>query len=542
MQTVLVVGAGPVGLVMAAELARHGIRCRIIDTLSQPSPHCRALGITTRTLEVFEDMGILTEVIDRGIWIRGRRIAIGGNPAGDFEENLNDFPYAHTTLSIPQPLTERILTRHLASFGITVERGVTLKTLKPSDECVRVQLEQADGEMEESVFSYVIGCDGAHSAVRKSAGIEFEGEMMPYEFMLADVHIDWELPAGYSFQSIYPASNTAPEFFVAIPLPQPGRYRVSMLAPTKPGSNQKGTDHGIQSERESPCLELLQQKADQLVGDPVQLSDLRWSSIFRISMRLARSYQAGNVFLAGDAAHIHPPTGGQGMNTGIQDAYNLAWKMALVLKGRSPQSLLESYTAERREEGQKVIERTISASLNTGAGGFKTDRLADSQISVSYRNSRWVTANSGEFTSDLQPGDRAPDCLSLRRQGVGYTFRLFELLKGTEHVLLIDLASPTQAIVYNLYQLVHMLTYNYGEDIFQYLKIVAISSKGEDTLYIPHIIWAWDPDGEFARAFGSLYEASWLIRPDGYVSWFGMNYDYRDLILHLQKIFKKIRK
>nr|WP_083769206.1 FAD-dependent monooxygenase [Dyadobacter fermentans] len=540
MHAVLIVGAGPVGLVMAAELARHHVRCRIIDTLQKPLPYCRALSTTTRTLEVFEDMGILQKAVDAGIWLSGRRVAYAGGPARDYPEQSGDFPYSHTYLNIPQPETERILTEHLSALGIEVERGLTLKGLTQDDDAVSVLLESSDGKMEETQFPYVIGCDGAHSFVRKAAGIDFEGEMMPFEFMLADVKIDWQLPSGYSFQSIHPAINTPPDFLVAVPLPEPGRYRVSMLAPTADMTSELGTDHGIQSERPAPGLDVFQKKANDLMGEPARLSALRWSSIFRISMRLATSYQAGNVFIAGDAAHIHPPTGGQGMNTGIQDAYNLAWKLALVLKKKSPQSLLESYTLERRAEAENVIERTIRATMNTGPAGFKSDRLADSQLLVSYRSSSWVHPIGDQaWTSDLRPGDRAPDCAGLRQQRIGYPFRLFYLLKGTAHVLLFDLRDPTPHCPDELHALVRDLRSEFGEEIGLYLRIIAITSKPQqlNVHTVSDITWVFDPDESFARAYSSQNKASWLIRPDGYISWCHVGYNSQDLLPYLRKVF-----
>ncbi|GAB3279413.1 FAD-dependent oxidoreductase [Larkinella harenae] len=537
--TVLVVGAGPVGLVMAAELARHGIRCRLIDALPQPSPFCRALSVTSRTLEVWEKIGILREAIDAGIWIKGRRITIAGKPAQDYQEDLNGFPYAHASLSLPQPMTERILTSHLSFLGVFPERGVSLTALTQDDETVTVQLTSTDGQTEETQFRYVVGCDGAHSFVRRAAGIDFEGETFPYAFMLGDVQIDWQLPSGYSYQSIYPGDQAAPEFFVAIPLPEPHRYRVSMLATPELISDEAGTDHGLQPERLAPGLEQLQAKADQLVGEPTRLRDLRWSSIFRISMRLASSYQAGKVFLAGDSAHIHPPTGGQGMNTGIQDAFNLAWKMALVLKGRSPETLLGSYTAERREEGEKVIERSLRASMNTGVQGFKTDRLHDTQLTVSYRNSPWIAPLPDEqWITDLRPGDRAPDCLGLRRQGIGYPIRLFDILTGIDHVLLVDLQTDSQRKLVDLCALRLRLRVEFGDDINSYLLIVAVGSHPENARIVPDIAWVQDTHGSLTHTYSLQHEVCWLIRPDGYLSWCGVGITNPDLFSYLGLLFK----
>src|SRR5690606_27960402 len=283
-------------------------------------------------------------------------------------------------------------------------------------------------------------CDGAHSAVRKALGIDFEGDAYPWPFMLGDVHIDWDLPYGMAFRAVRPVKDAPPDMFIAIPLPEPGRYRVSMLAPPSlvPAG---GTEHGIQAEMKGPALDDLQAIADDMLPGRPKLSDLRWSSVFRISMRLAAHYRQGRVFIAGDAAHIHPPTGGQGMNTGIQDAYNLAWKLALVARGEGRAELLDSYEAERRPVGADVVKRTQAASENYGREKGKTpDRMADTQILVSYRGSPLVGDEVGAEMTGPAAGDRAPDVQGLQREGFGFPLRLFDVLKGTGHVLLLRVA------------------------------------------------------------------------------------------------------
>ena len=414
---VLVVGAGPVGLTMAAELARHGTHCRIIDRLAEPFPYCRAIGVTPRTLEVWEDMGIAREMIDAGLWIDGLRSIIHGHPPKDNLLELDDLPYGE--LGLPQYETERLLARHLGRFGIKVERGVTLAALDQRERDVQVRLDRADGTAETATFRAVIGCDGAHSAVRRALGIPFEGEAFPMMFMLGDVHIDWDLPRGMALRALRLVENAAPDMFIAIPLPEPGRYRVSMLAPAElaaPG----GTNHGIQSELPGPQLPQLQSVANDLLPQKPKLSDLRWSSIFRISMRLADAYRRDRVFIAGDAAHIHPPTGGQGMNTGIQDAYNLAWKLALVLQAAATETLLDSYEAERRPVGAEVIARTRAASEGYGREpGGQPDRLADTQILLSYRGTPWVRDDGAGLDAAVPAaGDRAPDAHGISASAV----------------------------------------------------------------------------------------------------------------------------
>jgi 2-polyprenyl-6-methoxyphenol hydroxylase-like FAD-dependent oxidoreductase len=321
---VLVVGAGPVGLTMAAELARHGASCRIIDKLATPLPYCRAIGVTPRTLEVWDDMGIAQTMIDAGLWLRGYHSILNGAPAQDTIVDLSDLPYGGQ-LGIPQPDTERLLTAHLARFGIAIEREVTLAAFRQDNDVVEVEFVRPDQSTEKAVFKYIVGCDGAHSTVRRLLEIPFEGDHFPIGFMLGDVVLDCDLARGMMLRSITPREGGAPDFIVAIPLPEKNRYRVSMLAPSR-SSDAATAEHGLQTQGVPPTLEELQVVADRLFPTKVTMSDLRWSSNFRIGMRLAARYREGRGFLAGDAAHIHPPTGGQGMNTGIQDSYNLAWE------------------------------------------------------------------------------------------------------------------------------------------------------------------------------------------------------------------------
>lgn len=284
MSDVLVVGAGPVGLTLACDLARHGVRCRIIDRLPQPLPYCRAIGVTPRTLEVWEDLVLAREMIDAGLWLMGLRSIIDNRPPQDAPAPLLNLPYAQ--LGLPQYETERLLTRHLARCGIAVERGISLAALSQDESGVTVRLEQESGAPEEARFRYVVGCDGAHSAVRHQLGIAFEGEAYPWPFMMGDVHIRWDLPYGMALRALRLVEGGPPDMFIAIPLPEPGRYRVSMLAPPRlvPAG---GTDHGIQTELKGPSLTDLQAVAEDLLPDQPRLLDLRWSSVFRISMRLA---------------------------------------------------------------------------------------------------------------------------------------------------------------------------------------------------------------------------------------------------------------
>ncbi|MDF2994531.1 MAG: monooxygenase [Xanthobacteraceae bacterium] len=502
---ILVIGAGPVGLTLACELARHGVRARIIDRLDAPSTYCRAIGVTPRTLEVMEDMGIVRELVDAGLWLTGMRLILPGAPAKDLTLDLSDLPFAQ--LGAPQYATEAVLTAHLSSYGISIERGTALADLRQDADGVDVELDTPNGR-ERALFRYVVGCDGAHSAVRKALGIGFEGDAFPMEFMLGDVHIDWDLPRGMTLRAIRPVEDAPPDLFVAIPLPERGRYRVSAAAPARlaapPGS---GTDHGIQADRPGATLDDLQEVADRLLPEHATLSDLRWSSIFRISMRLADKYRVGNAFIAGDACHIHPPTGGQGMNTGIQDAYNLAWKLALVVQGRASDALLDSYEAERRPVAEDVIARTTEASVNLGREGRKAppDRLADTQILVSYAGG---PLSAGPGNANLRPGDRVPDVPGLRRDGFGFPLRLFELLRGTRYVLLVPLADgdtwKVEACAATLRQMFPDL-----------VRVIAIAPGDAPVEEPSGVELVHDASGAFRTVFGE--GGLWLVRPDGYL-------------------------
>jgi 2-polyprenyl-6-methoxyphenol hydroxylase-like FAD-dependent oxidoreductase len=532
MPDVLVVGAGPVGLTMAAELACHGCRCRIIDRLEAPSGYCKAIGVTPRTLEVWDDMGVARPMIDAGLWLTGLRTIVPGQPVRDAITDLSDLPYGN--LGIPQYETERILGEHVARLGVTVERGVWLTVVRDQGRRVAVELARADGHTESAEFRFVVGCDGAHSTVRRAAGIAFPGEAFPMDFMLGDVRIDWDVPRGLAVFAIEPHDDAPPDFVVVIPLPERQRYRISMLAPPEP-PEAGGEEHGIMADRPGPPLEELQPVADTLLPGKPRLVELRWSSRFRISMRIADKYRAGNLFIAGDAAHIHPPTGGQGMNTGIQDAYNLAWKMALVLRGAAGDRLLDSYEAERRPVGIDVVERTKAASMSLGRAR-KEDRLADTQILVNYRDSAWgedAAPGSGPCA-----GDRAPDAHGLRRDHVGFPLRLFDVLRGTEHVVFVALGPDASSPTGSLEALASDLRERYG-DLVRIVAVVAADAQPPELIGVPVLR---DTEGAFARAYATTGDALWVIRPDGYIGFHGRVADRAKLDAFLRRTFANDRR
>jgi FAD binding domain len=234
------------------------------------------------------------------------------------------------------------------------------------------------------------------------------------------------------------------------------------------------------------------------------------------------------VFIAGDAAHIHPPTGGQGMNTGIQDAYNLAWKLALVVRGVAPEALLESYEAERLPVGADVVARTRAATENFGRGGGRPDRLADTQIRVSYGGTGWVRDDAVDLSDSVPAaGDRAPDAGGLTRHGIGFPLRMFDVLRGTGHVLVAHCAGVDTP---NLAAFATEIRAQFGAD----LRIVAVTPDG-DVPDQPGIAVLEDKQRAFADAYGAR-DTSFLVRPDGYIGWRGRGWRDPGLLVHLGRI------
>ncbi len=250
-------------------------------------------------------------------------------------------------------------------------------------------------------------------------------------------------------------------------------------------------------------------------------------------MRLAEHYRIGRVFIAGDAAHIHPPTGGQGMNTGIQDAYNLAWKLALVLEGVAVGTLLDSYEAERRPVGAEVVARTRAASEGFGREkGGKPDRLADTQILVSYRGTDWVRDEPDDIdAAGPAAGDRAPDVCALKRRNVGFPVRLFDILRGTEHVLLVHLAHiGARADMTALAAFAHEAGARFGLP----MRVAVIAAEA-DVPELPGVALYHDSEDAFAAAYGAQQNAL-LVRPDGYIGWRGPSWRHPGLVTHLSRI------
>jgi 2-polyprenyl-6-methoxyphenol hydroxylase-like FAD-dependent oxidoreductase len=340
---VLIVGAGPTGLTLGAQLQALGASVRLIDRQLDRVRESRALAVQPRTLEVLAGLGISPKLVERGnaaVALRmhaGRRVV----PLPLFDIGIEDTAYPFL-LFISQAETEAVLSEHVATRGLRVDRGVELVAFEAGEENVTCALSNDHGITEELRARYLVGCDGAHSTVRRGAGIPFEGGAYPQTFALADLEVDGDLERDGVH--VFMGAQGMLFFF---PLGTPASWRMMGMRPVRP--------NGRAQDMAEPSLDQLQAISDSYTGGALRLRDPAWLTYFRLHHRQAARYRAGRVFLAGDAAHVHSPAGAQGMNTGIQDAWNLGWKLALAARRMADEALLDSYEAERWPIGRFVL-------------------------------------------------------------------------------------------------------------------------------------------------------------------------------------------
>src|SRR5229473_4877831 len=342
---VLIVGAGPTGLTAALELSRLGIPVRIIDKQADPATTSRAVGVQPRTLELLELRGLADEMVRLGNPGLAASFYGGGKRVFRLDFTRIDSRY-HYLLFISQAETERILRTAVEKQGVRIERGVELvgltqDVLSHDPNPVRVVLRHADGRLEQAQAPWLISAEGAHSIVRATLDLPFEGKTRVEQYALGDLHIDGELAetdlhifsSEHGFLGLFPMGGR--------------RFRLMASNPISKSSKET-----------QPSLEELQQLYDQRSHIPAKFHDMSWSSWFRINSRMVNRLQVGRVFLGGDSAHIHSPAGAQGMNTGMQDMMNLCWKLAMVIKGQAKPELLETFSRERIPIIQMVLKKT----------------------------------------------------------------------------------------------------------------------------------------------------------------------------------------
>ena len=514
--SVLIVGAGPTGLVAAHELARDGIKCRLISKDAHRAMQSRAIAIHPRTVESFELMGLADDFLAAGQRITG--VNINGDSGRiahvGFASLDTRYPFV---LGVPQDETERILEEHVGKLGLPVERNTELVGLAPNGSGVTARL-QKDGRIEEVEADWVLGCDGAHSAVREKLGISFEGGTYPELFVLADIRVEGDL--DHKEAAVWLPADGATAFF---PLPEE-RWR--LIVANSP-ADWKGEPSLAQ------CQALIEQRG---LGH-LRLADPRWTAVFRIHRREAGHFRQGRAFLLGDAAHIHSPVGGQGMNMGMQDAFNLAWKLGLVIGQGGNPALLDSYEPERRPIDEAVLRQTDRAtrlvSLHGTVTRFVRDHLmslatrlpmvveklgeAISGIAIDYRQSP-IVEDHAIGAPGPHAGDRAPDAVVEDRRIGGGSTRLYELFAQHRQMLL--LVGEGTGATPDLPEL--------AQRGIAVRHVTGPGGSGGDLI---------DAKGEVAKRYGSA-GAAYLIRPDGYVGFrCTLNDMPRYLPGHLAKLF-----
>ncbi|BCH24163.1 FAD-dependent oxidoreductase [Mesorhizobium sp. L-8-3] len=408
---VVIVGAGPVGLWLACELRLAGVDVALLDRRDEPARQSRALTIHGRTLEVFALRGLEARFL-----ASGRPIPTGHygvlDTRLDFSPFRSRYPF---TLFIPQATTEAMLEERARELGVDIMRGWTAESIDDTGADVIVSAEGKEGRIRLAA-SYVVGADGARSIVRRETGIPFEGYPATQTLVLGDVVLGELLP-----RPVISSVNARGCAMIA-PLGDGIHHRIVLLDP----------DRSAVAQNEPLTLGELQASTRKILGSDFGAADAIWLSRFTDETRLARTYRKGRVLLAGDAAHIHMPAGGQGMNVGIQDAMNLGWKLAAVVKGSAPESLLDSYEGERRPVGERLYANTLSQTALVSAFGPSgqalratmetllkipaVNRFLAGELSgfdVAYDEA----AGYGGADGRLRPGSRVPDIDLTTKEG-----------------------------------------------------------------------------------------------------------------------------
>lgn len=543
--TVLVVGAGPTGLTMAAELTRHGISCRIIDKKPGVTDKTKALTLQSRTMEVFEDMGIIEEVLENGRPVAGFSFYTEGKRIFHVASAELDTPYPYIML-YPQFETERSLYNHLNNLGVEVEWNTEILELHQDKGEIQVSVQHPDGTRENIEPNYLIACDGGRSFCRQALNVKLEGETFNSEFMIADLKLDWDNPPTKDEWHGY---FTDQGFVLIASLDGENNWRMVTEVPW----DIQDKSVSDSSDYEQPTFDELKKMFELLNPIPnLKLSEPNWMSRFRIHRRIIDRFRHGNVFFAGDAAHLHSPAGGQGMNTGIQDAYNLAWKLALVCRGVANSELLDSYNTERYPLSKQQVEQTDAAFkmmlLRNPVSRKIRDRLASllldlepiqqrmekrlAMLTINYRNSpivdqyRELPLPLGnpvkefaefrqwrDFGEAPHAGDRAPD---VTFSSNGSQKRLFEIIRGTSHKLLLFVGSYNEPDFEADFKQRHsLIEQRYGDLI----ETVLINMTELPFDIEGQISVVQDDDGELHQRYGAHSHCIYLIRPDGYIGY-----------------------
>jgi len=476
---VLIIGAGPSGSALAIDLVRRGLDVRIVDRSAHAFDGSRAKGIQPRSLEVLEDLGALDDVLAGGDIYP--KLGLHAGPIGvpwkmfPHKEATPDVPYPNTWL-IPQFRTDRALHARLGELGREVEFGKELTELTQDEDAVVATVVGADG-VEEIVARSAVGADGGSSAVRKQLGIGFVGTTDEADrVLIVDASV-----SGLARNRWHMWPGLGGKLIGACPIPHSDMFQwMIRLTPDEKPPQEIGA--------------IIDRIHSHTRNRHIQLHEIHWTSVFRPNIRLAEHYGRGRVFLVGDAAHVHTPAGAQGLNTGMQDGYNLGWKLGQVLAGADP-ALLDTYEAER----QPIAAGVLGLSTEKWGGIAKLDPSSmkrgkdEQQLSLTYYGGPLAAAGSGE-TSTLHVGDRAPDARLLTADGA--ETRLFSLFQGP-----------------------HFTAIAYGPGAAQDLDLLDWPTTGAPLkrLTVGSAVGFSDPQNTLRSAYGLTGDTLLLIRPDGYI-------------------------
>ena len=511
-EDVIVVGAGPAGLTAAAELARHGARVRVIDKSQGPTLHSRASVVHVRTQEMLSAMGLADRFLARAYPLQAISLHAFGKFMGGIRLSGADSAYPVPRI-IGQQVTERLLLERLDEWGVPVERGVEAIGMVDDGHRITLELRQADGILRQVQAQFVVAAEGPDSRLRAAAAIPFEGERGDgFEFLQADCDVRWSYPSGRSYLFV-----TKDRFLGLFPFDADGAYRVVCArADQDPAKT------------EAPDLEEIEAILREIADPDASLVEPRWLNRMRGAPKLAKQFRAGRLFLIGETAHVHLPVGGQGMNAGMQDGFNLGWKLAAVLKGTAQAELLDSYGAERQpvaEDLLKFTDRGFHSMVKPGDLAQRAMKLFGASVmgleSVQERLRRTVGEVSISYlTSSLSEdhggtigpiaGERAPDGVAVRAAD-RQTVRLLEAITGEAWSLLIFAGLDQSDVDGKLAEIAERAVTGFGRRVRPVLV----------TPHRPPASWPGevliDRDQLLHDRYGVRHAALYLLRPDWYV-------------------------
>ena len=538
---VLIVGAGPVGLTAAAELTRHGARVRIIDKRDGPVIYSQALAVHVRTLEILAAMGIVDGWLKEGHRLEEMHVRAYGRKIGNAYPGGIDSPFP-CPLMVSQSVTERLLIEHLERLGVTVERQVEATGFSQDADGVNMTLHHLAGGSRPTTAhaAWLVDCEGSSSKARDFFGIPFDGaHYSGQEFVMADADVHWSYVNGPAYAFIEKERT-----MMCFPFDDNGHCRVLCAQPERDPDR-----------KEPVTLEEVQAIAREMAGDPgLTLTDPRWVTRFRTQHRLAGRFRERRVFLAGDAGHVHVPVGGQGMNYGMADAFNLAWKLAAVVRGDArPEPLLDSYNTERHRVDEALLHGTDEGFRTMIQGGklkelalrfagpvaLASDTVQErvrtmlSGTKVAYHDSQVVEDRTGSGGAGPAAGDRAPDTklVNLAKQETTSLFGLFHAdtrwtlllfggLEPTEESCA-RLAQPAAAV---LREFGHLINAHF---VLTDLKIAQMVAGGSVLM---------DREGTAHDKYGAKAACFYLVRPDGHVGFRGPVESAGNLMSYLFRI------